>query len=108
MGRQNRFAQEVRERAVRTVFGHRGDDGSRWEAIRSIAKKIGCWAEALRTWVRRTQVRRARMDAGEKPAISVRRRLERLAGEIRLLRREVSGRNTELEEHPKMIDSRAA
>ena len=105
MGRQNRFSQEVRERAVRTVFGHRGNDGSEREAIRSIAKKIGCSAEALRTWVRRTQVRRARMDAGEKPAISVRRRLD---GEIRLLRREVSGRNTELEEHPQMTDSRAA
>ena len=70
MGRQNRLSQEVRERAVRMVFEHQGGDGSEWEAIRAIAKKLGCSAEALRTWV----------DAGEKTGISVRRRLEQLDG----------------------------
>ena len=80
MGRQNRLSQEVRERAVRMVFEHQGGDGSEWEAIRAIAKKLGCSAEALRTWVLRPQVRMARVDAGEKTGISVRRRLEQLDG----------------------------
>ena len=84
MGRQNRFSQEVRERAVRMVAEHRSDYGSEWEAIRSIAEKIGCSAEALRTWVRRTQV-----DAGEKPGMTSeeRARMKALEKENRELRR---------------------
>ena len=84
MGRQNRFSQEVRERAVRMVAEHRSEYGSEWEAIRSIAEKIGCSAEALRTWVRRTQV-----DAGEKPGITSeeRARMKELEKENRELRR---------------------
>jgi transposase-like protein len=66
------------------VADHRGDYGSEWEAIRSIAEKIGCSAEALRTWVRRTQV-----DAGEKPGITSeeRARMKELEKEVRELRR---------------------
>ena len=66
------------------VADHRGDYGSEWEAIRSIAEKIGCSAEALRTWVRRTQV-----DAGEKPGITTdeRARMAELEKENRELRR---------------------
>ena len=84
MSRQNRFSQEVRERAVRMVAEHRSEYGSEWEAIRSIAEKIGCSAEALRTWVRRTQV-----DAGEKPGMTSdeRARMKELEKEVRELRR---------------------
>ena len=66
------------------VADHRGDYGSEWEAIRSIAEKIGCSAEALRTWVRRTQV-----DAGEKPGMTSdeRARMKELEKENRELRR---------------------
>ncbi len=56
MARRSRFSQEVRERAVRMVFERRGDPGSQWEAIRSIAEKIGCSAETLRKWVRQMEV----------------------------------------------------
>jgi transposase len=84
MARQNRFSQEVRERAVRMVSDNRDSYGSEWGAIRSIAEKIGCSAEALRTWVRRTQV-----DAGEKPGITTdeRARMAELEKENRELRR---------------------
>lgn len=34
------------------VFDQRGQYAPQWEAIRSIAEKIGCSAEALRNWVR--------------------------------------------------------
>ena len=46
------FSPEVRERAVRMVFEHRGEHGSRYAVIRSIAAKISCSGETLRNWVR--------------------------------------------------------
>ena len=56
MTRTSRFSQEFRERAVRMVSEHAGDYGSEWEAICSIAEKIGCSPESLRKWIRRSQV----------------------------------------------------
>jgi transposase len=56
MARRSRFSQEVRERSVRMVFEHGAEYGSQWEAIGSIASKIGCSAETLRKWVRRTEI----------------------------------------------------
>ena len=65
MRRVSRFSQEVRERAVRMVFDHGSEYGSEWEAICSIAEKIGCSAETLRKWVRRTEV-----DAGRRSGLT--------------------------------------
>jgi transposase len=78
------FAPEVRERAVRLVREHQGEYPTQWAAIQSIAAKIGCSAEALRTWVRR-----AERDAGERPGITTddRARLATLERENRELRR---------------------
>ena len=56
MARTSKFSQEVRERAVRMVFEHRGEYASEWEAMGSIASKIGCTAETLRKWVRQVEV----------------------------------------------------
>jgi transposase-like protein len=49
------YAPEVRERAVRRVLEHAGDHAWQWEAIGSIAAKIGCTAETLRGWVRQAE-----------------------------------------------------
>ena len=50
-----RYAPEVRERAVRLVLEHQDEHESQWAAIVSVAAKIGCTPETLRTWVRRAE-----------------------------------------------------
>ncbi len=55
MNKSTRYSPEVRERAVRLLFEQRGEYGSEWAALVSIASKIGCTAETLRKWVRRTE-----------------------------------------------------
>ena len=84
MARSTRFSPEVRERAVRLVFEHRGEYASEWEAIGSIAGKIGCSAETLRKWVRRTEV-----DSGRRDGMTTdeRSRMKDLERENRELRR---------------------
>jgi transposase len=84
MGRRSKFSPEVRERAVRMVVDHQGEYGSEWEAITSIAEKIGCSPETLRKWVRRAEV-----DAGARPGSTSqeRARLLELEREVRELRR---------------------
>ncbi len=84
MARTSRFSQEVRERAVRMVFEHGGEYGSQWEAICSIAGKIGCSAETLRKWVRRTEI-----DSGRRGGLTSEEqaRIKDLERENRELRR---------------------
>jgi transposase len=84
MARTSRFSQEVRERAVRMVFEHGGEYGSQWEAICSIAAKIGCSAETLRKWVRQTEV-----DSGRRGGLTTaeQTRVKELERENRELRR---------------------
>ena len=51
MSKANRYAPEVRDRAVRMVFEHENEYASQWAAVSSIAGKIGCSPETLRSWV---------------------------------------------------------
>ena len=84
MGRHStRDPAEVRDRAVRLVLDHQGEHGSQWEAISSIAAKIGCTAETLRRWVR--QVER---DTGARSGMTTdeRERIKALERENRELR----------------------
>ena len=62
MAHTKRYSPEIRERAVRLVLEHEREYASQWEAIRSIASKIGCTAETLRTWVRKTEIDTGRRD----------------------------------------------
>jgi transposase len=84
MGRKSKFSQEVRERAVRMVVEHGPEYGSQWEAMRSIAGKIGCSAEALRKWVRRFEI-----DSGRRGGLTSdeRAQMKELEREVRELRR---------------------
>jgi transposase len=47
------YPAELRERAVRMVLEHQHEHGSQWEAICSVADKLGPTGEAVRKWVRR-------------------------------------------------------
>ena len=56
MKRQPIYSKEVRERAVRLALTSEHEHVSRWAATQSIAAKIGCTAETLRTWIKKTEV----------------------------------------------------
>jgi transposase-like protein len=66
------------------VLDHAGQHNSQWEAIESIAKKIGCSRETLRQWVRQAEV-----DTGRRTGLSTddRERLKQLERENFELRR---------------------
>lgn len=82
--KSNRFAPEVRERAVRMVQEHRNEYPSLWAVVQSIAPKIGCTADTLLEWVKRTEV-----DAGVRAGTTTAdaQRIKELEREVKELRR---------------------
>ena len=82
--RPGRYPVEFRDRAVRMVFEAERYSGSQWEAICSVAEKLGPTAETVRRWVRQVEV-----DEGRRPGLSTdeRQRLAALERENRELRR---------------------
>ena len=81
MARPSKYPQEMRERAVRLVMESKGEYPSEFDAIRSIAGKLGIGSpETLRKWVRRAEI-----DGGQRPG----KTSDELA-EIRELKKEVA------------------
>jgi transposase len=82
--RPGRYPAEMRERAVRMVLEHQGEYGSQWEAICSVAEKLGPTAETVRKWVRREEI-----NGGVRPGLTddERVRIRELERENRELRR---------------------
>ena len=81
MGRPSKYPRELRERAVRMVVESKAEYPSEFEAMRSVAAKLGIGsAETLRK-----SVRRAEVDGGSRPG-----KTSQEIAEIRQLRREVA------------------
>jgi transposase len=55
MGKAVKYSSEVRDRAVRMLKEHEHEYPTRWSAVESIAGKIGCTAQTLQSWVRKTE-----------------------------------------------------
>ena len=83
MGSPDRYPPEVRERAVRMVFGQESERDSQWAVICSISAKLGMTSETLRRWVRQAEIdegRRAGLSTGEREQLN---ELERENRELR-------------------------
>ena len=65
MNKRPGYSPEVRERAVRLVQPGEPEHKSRWAAIQSVAAKIGCFPETVRSWINKMEV-----DAGNRPGTS--------------------------------------
>jgi transposase len=78
------YPREIRERAVRMVLEHQQDYESQWEAICSVAEKLGPTAETVRKWVRRAEI-----DGGVRAGVTTAEaeRIRQLERENRELRR---------------------
>jgi transposase len=84
MGKASRFPQEVKDRAIRLVQEQAKEHPTQWAAIRSIAEKIGCSPETLRSWIRQKE-----RDSGQRAGLTTdeRERLKDLEKEVRELKR---------------------
>jgi transposase len=83
MPRQGKYPDELRERAVRMVLEHEGEYGSRWEAICSVAEKLGPKAETVRLWVRQAERDQGRRPGATSDELAELKRLKRENAELR-------------------------
>jgi transposase len=95
MARPSSYPRELRERAVRLVLETTGEYDSEFAAIVSIAGKLGIGSpETLRKWVRRAQI-----DAGQRPGLTTEE-----SEQIKALKRE----NAELRRANEILKSASA
>ena len=94
MAKRIRYSKEVRERAVRLLRESLNSHDSEWAAIKSVASKIGCTAETLRTWSRQNDV-----DTGRKDGVTT---------EDRLRYKELERENRELKQANEILRKAAA
>ncbi len=75
------YPQEMKERAVRMAGEVRGNYGNEYAAIKAVAARLGVGSpETVRKWLRRAQV-----DAGERPGLTTEEKAE-----VRALKQEVA------------------
>ncbi len=82
--KKQRYPTEMKERGVRLVLEQSASYASEWAAMQSIAGKLGCTPETLRTWVRQAQ-----KDQGKRAGLTTdeREKLRQLERENRELKR---------------------
>lgn len=79
-----KFSSEIRERSVQLVLEQVAQHKTEWSAITSVAEKIGCTGETVRSWVRQYE-----RDGGrrEGPTSAEKERIKALERENKELRR---------------------
>ena len=84
MNKRLGYSPEVRERAARMVLTTEHEHSSRWAATKSVATKIGCTPETLRTWINKIEV-----DSGTRSGVTTDhvQRMKELEREVRELKR---------------------
>jgi transposase len=85
MARSKTYPRDVRERAVSLVFEQvkTGQYGSQWEAICSVAEKLGPKAETVRLWVRQAERDQGRRPGATSDELAELKRLKRENAELR-------------------------
>ena len=81
--RPGKYPVEMRERAVRMVFEHQHEYGSQWEAIGSVAEKLGPTRETVRKWVRQAERDTGRRTGPTSDELAELKRLKRENAELR-------------------------
>ena len=83
MPTKGRYPEELRQRAVRMVLDHEHEYGSQWEAICSVAEKLGPKAETVRLWVRQAERDQGRRPGATTDELGELKRLKRENAELR-------------------------
>ena len=83
MPSRGRYPEELRQRAVRMVLDHEHEHGSQWEAICSVAEKLGPKAETVRLWVRQAERDQGRRPGATSDELAELKRLKRENAELR-------------------------
>ena len=79
-----RYSKEFSERAVRLATEAMDKHSSRWAALESIAKKLGCSSKTLHKWLQQHE-----RDSGQRPGLTTdeKKKLKELERENRELKR---------------------
>ncbi|ODT60765.1 MULTISPECIES: hypothetical protein [Paracoccus] len=79
----NRVSRELRESAVRLVFGSDGQHEARWQTVMSISVRTFCAPEALTDWIEKAEACSGRRIGIPADIVANRKALERGNRELR-------------------------
>jgi transposase len=83
-GRQRRYSQELKDRAVRMVFQLREETGEKQGSVQRVAEQLDIGVESLRQWVKQAEI-----DGGQRAGTTSQdaARVKELEQEVKELRR---------------------